>query len=98
VVAKFRQRIAVYKQGLHQFHMESFNLKKLNEVKGKVKYHVEVSNMFAVLEDLDAKVEINTIWETIRENIKISANESLGYYELKKHKPWFHEGCSKLLD
>jgi hypothetical protein len=32
------------------------------------------------------------------ENIKISAKESLGYYELKKHKPWFDEGCSKLLD
>jgi hypothetical protein len=27
---------------------------------------------FAALEDLDAEVEINTIWETIRENIKIS--------------------------
>jgi hypothetical protein len=37
-------------------------------------------------------------WETIRENIKISAKESLGYYEVKKHKPWFDEGCSELLD
>jgi hypothetical protein len=36
--------------------------------------------------------------ETIRENIQISAKESLGYFELKKHKPWFDEGCSKLLD
>jgi hypothetical protein len=36
---------------------------------------------------------------TIKENIKISAKESLGYFELKKkHKPWFDEGCSKLLD
>jgi hypothetical protein len=26
------------------------------------------------------------------------AKESLGYFELKKHKPWFDEGCSKLLD
>jgi hypothetical protein len=34
----------------------------------------------------------------IRKNIKISAKESLGYSELKKHKPWFDEGCSKLLD
>jgi hypothetical protein len=34
----------------------------------------------------------------IRENIKISAKESLGYYELRKHKPWFEEGCSELLD
>jgi hypothetical protein len=37
-------------------------------------------------------------WETIRENIKISAKESLGYCELKKHKPWFDEGCSELSD
>jgi hypothetical protein len=32
------------------------------------------------------------------ENIKISAKESLGYYELRQHKPWFDEGCSELLD
>jgi hypothetical protein len=67
--------------------MERFNLKKLKEVKGKEKYRVEVSNRFAALEDLDAGVEINTIWETIRGNIKISAKERLGYYELKQHKP-----------
>jgi hypothetical protein len=46
---------------------------------------------------LDAEVDINSTWETIRENIEISAKESLGYSELK-HKPWFDEGCSKLLD
>jgi hypothetical protein len=45
--------------------------KKLNEVEGKGKYFVEVWNRFAALEDLDTEVEINTIWETIRENIKI---------------------------
>jgi hypothetical protein len=44
------------------------------------------------------QVEINSAWETIREIIKISAKESLGYFELKKHKPWFDEGFSKLLD
>jgi hypothetical protein len=38
---------------------------------------------------LDAKVEINTVWEMNRENIKIS---------LKQHKQWFDEGCSELLD
>jgi hypothetical protein len=46
------------------------------------------------LEDLDAEVEINSAWEIIGEKIK----ESLGYYEFKKHKTWFNEGCSKLLD
>jgi hypothetical protein len=55
-------------------------------------------NRFAALEDLDAEVEINSAWETIRENIKISAKECLGYFEFKKHKPWLDEGCSKLLD
>jgi hypothetical protein len=33
-----------------------FNLKKLNEVEGTEKYHVEVSNPFAALEDLDTEV------------------------------------------
>jgi hypothetical protein len=42
---------------------------------------------FATLEDLDTEVEINSAWETIRENIKISAKESLGCYELRKQKP-----------
>jgi hypothetical protein len=43
-------------------------------------------------------VEINSAWEMVGENNKISAKESLGYFELKKHKLWFNEGCSKLLD
>jgi hypothetical protein len=34
----------------------------------------------------------------MRENIKISAIKALGYYELKKHKPWFDERWSELLD
>jgi hypothetical protein len=50
------------------------------------------------LGDLDAEVEINSALEMIRENIEISAKDSLGYYQLKKHKPWFKEGCPKLLD
>jgi hypothetical protein len=94
VVAKDRERLAVNKQRSHRFNMERFNLKKLNDVEGKEQFRVEVSNRFAALEDLDAEVEINSAWETIRENIKISAKESLGYFEFKKHKPWFEEGCS----
>jgi hypothetical protein len=50
------------------------------------------------LENLDTEVYVNKAWETIIENIKISAKESLGYYELKKNKPWFNKGCSKLLE
>jgi hypothetical protein len=78
--------------------VERFNLNKLNEVESKEQYRVEVSNGFAALEDLDAEVEINSAWEMIRENIKISAKESLGYCELKKLKPRLDEACSKLVD
>jgi hypothetical protein len=28
----------------------------------------------------------------------MSAKESLRYYDLNKHKPWFDERCSKSLD
>jgi hypothetical protein len=53
VVAKVRERLAVNKQRSHRFHMERFNLKKLNEVEGKEQYRVDVSNRCAALEDLD---------------------------------------------
>jgi hypothetical protein len=57
VVAKVRERLAVNKQRSHRFHMERFNLKKLKEAEGK-----EVSNRSAALEDLDAVVDINSVW------------------------------------
>jgi hypothetical protein len=74
----------------HKFHTKRFNLK----VAGKEQYRVEVSSRFVALENIDSKVDIIRAWETIRGNIKISATESLDYYKLKKHKPWFDEGCS----
>jgi hypothetical protein len=46
--------------------MERFNLKKVNKVEGKEQYHVEISNRFTALENLDNDVDINTAWETIR--------------------------------
>jgi hypothetical protein len=77
--------------------MDRFSLKKLNEIEGKEKYEVEIHNRFTALGNLDDDVDINRAGETFRENIKISAKESLGYYEMK-HKTWFHKGCLKLLD
>jgi hypothetical protein len=43
-------------------------------------------------------VDINRAWEIIKENIKMSAKESVGYYKLKQHEPWFDKGYSQLLD
>jgi hypothetical protein len=44
--------------------------------------------MFAALENLDFEVDNNRDGETLRENVNVSAKESLGYYQLKTHKPW----------
>jgi hypothetical protein len=67
--------------------MERFNLKTLNDVECKEQFRAGVSNRFSALEDLHTEVEINSAWEMFSENIKTSAKESLGYFELKKHKP-----------
>jgi hypothetical protein len=96
VMAKCRERLALSKYTTHRFHMERFSLEKLNNIEVKNQYHVEISNTFAALENFDAEVNINRAWETIRENINISAKESLCYYELKKHITWFDKECSKL--
>jgi hypothetical protein len=68
------------------------------ELEGKEEYWVEITNRFAASDNLNADVDINRPWETSRGNNNISANGGIGYYEFKKHRPCFEEGCSKLLD
>jgi hypothetical protein len=67
VVAKVGETLVMSKKKRYRFHIEKFNLKKLNEVESKEQYHVENSNRFAVLENIDAEMDINRAWETIRE-------------------------------
>jgi hypothetical protein len=64
----------------------------------KEQYQVKISNWFAVLENLDYKVDINRARKNIRQNIDVSTKDSLGHYDLKQHKPWSDTECSKLLD
>jgi hypothetical protein len=40
-------------------------------LQGKEQNCIEVSHRFAVFEDLDAEVDINTAWEMIGKNLKI---------------------------
>jgi hypothetical protein len=58
----------------------------MNELEDEGKYHVELWNMLAALNNMDAEVDINSACNTIRGNINISAKESLDYCELKKHE------------
>jgi hypothetical protein len=50
------------------------------------------------LKNLNVSEDINRAWENIKENIKISAQESLGLHERKQHKPWFDTECAEFLD
>jgi hypothetical protein len=92
------ERLAVSKGAVQKVDMERINLKKLNEREVKEQYQVTVRNKFAALENLEDSVDNNREWDNIRENIKISAQECPGYCEPKHRKPWFDEGCSKLVD
>jgi hypothetical protein len=94
--AKNKKRLAVSKQTTHRFLGKKFNVKKLKEVNNREQYRVEISNRFAASENLDSEVDINKGWETIGEDIKFLAKGYPSYYELKKHKPLFGEGCSEL--
>jgi hypothetical protein len=71
--------------------MEIFNLKVLEDVEVKEQHQVKISNRFVALENLDDDddVDINRSWESIKN--KSFSPYSLGYYEVKQHKPWFDE-------
>jgi hypothetical protein len=97
-VAKLRERISVSKRVRQNFDLEIFDLKKVDDVEVKEKYQVEISNRVAGLDSLGESFDINNSWESIRENIKISAKENLEYQKLKHNKPWFDDECSKLTD
>jgi hypothetical protein len=58
--------------------MERFNLKQLNEEEVKEQYQVTIKTKFTALGNLDDNGDINRAWDSITENIKISAKETFG--------------------
>jgi hypothetical protein len=50
------------------------------------------------LENLDESFDTNSAWEGIRDHIKTSAKENLGYNKVKHNKPWFDVKHSKLIN
>ena len=73
VVAKVTRRLAVSKQAARKFEGEWFNLKKVNELKIRKLYQIEISNRFAALQNLSYSEIIVTAWENINGNIKTLA-------------------------
>jgi hypothetical protein len=75
-----------------KFEMGRFNLRSKMRWKVKNSYQLKIPNKFPALETLHDDMDIKRDWETIRGSTKISAKESLGYYEYKQLKSWLDEG------
>ena len=88
--AKVRERLAISKQAAQRFDGERFNPRKLNGLEVR-------TNRSAALVNLSDSEDVNRAREKIKENIKISAKDSLGLHKLKQHKPCFDE-CLGFLD
>ncbi|KAJ4441048.1 hypothetical protein ANN_10898 [Periplaneta americana] len=44
-------------------------------------------------DEFEKDLNVNSVWENIRDSIKIAAEQSIGYYGTKKKKPWFDDCC-----
>jgi hypothetical protein len=86
VVAEVRESLTVRKQVARKFGWERFNLRKLNDLEVWKQYQIKIRSRFAALENLNDDEDINRAWESIKENIKTSAKESLGPHEINQHK------------
>ena len=94
---KIRERLSIAKRVDHTVDIKRFNVGKLKDEEIKLKYQVQISNMFdaIITSSEDAgEVDINKMWENIKDNIKVTAGERICYYEVKKKEPWFDAGCS----
>ena len=84
MVAKFRARLSVSKQEAQKFDLEKFNLGKLSEVGVRELCQIKTSNSFSVDSEDTSRPGKN-----IKQNIRVSAKESLGLYEQKQAKVWW---------
>ena len=62
--------MAASKQAAKKFDGERLNLRKLNELKVREQYQIEITDWFAALENLNDEEDINRAWENIKENNK----------------------------
>ncbi|KAJ4451539.1 hypothetical protein ANN_03004 [Periplaneta americana] len=90
VIGELRERLSVAKRVEQQVNITKFNILKLKDEEAKQNYQVEISNRFATSEssdEVEKELDVNSVWENIKDSIKIAADQSIDYYETKKKKP-----------
>jgi hypothetical protein len=78
----------VNKQRSQRLDLERVNLRKLNEVKGVIKSQIGCQ----LWKTLALKWVLTDLKKLLLRIKKCQRKKVFGYYELKKHKPWFDEG------
>ena len=98
IIAKLRERLSVAKRVDQIVDKDRFDVTKLKDEEIKLVYQVQISNRFDALRTSEnaGEVDINDTWENIRNNIKVATGESIGYYQVKKKKPWFDDESSNI--
>jgi hypothetical protein len=78
VVAGVRERLAPSKQTTNKVHMETFDVKKLNELDGKKQHRVEISNTFAALNNVrrETSNHFRKNWEYLKDKVDELAPDS----------------------
>ena len=79
------------RQAAQKVDVERFSLKVKKE------YQIEISSVFEALKNVNDSEDIKWAWENIIENIKVSAEQTLGLCGQKQHKLWVDEECSQVL-
>ncbi|KAJ4435583.1 hypothetical protein ANN_18199 [Periplaneta americana] len=88
-----------YKLQLHQLKPD--DCRKRANFSDEMIRRIDESSRFAVLassDEVEEELDVNSVWENIRDNIKIAAEQSIGYYETNKRKPWFDEDCCMVVE
>ena len=81
VIGELRERLSVAKRVEQQVNIRRFNIPKLKDEETKRHYQVEISNRFAALgssNEVEEELDVNSVWENIRNNIKIAAEQGIG--------------------
>ena len=100
MIAKLRERRSVANRVDQIVDIDRFDVRKLKNEEIKVLYQVQISYRsyaFRTLNEDADEVDI-MIHGKISDNIKVAAGKSIGYYQVKKKKPWFYDNCSNIVE